>query len=90
MSNVRVGGKSYIHKRVRGGNTACGLSKGEHNIFPASGDVTCPGCQVLPLIHSGEPRKALKLAEALPIRKGDPDRISVMAEAMFAIIQAEA
>ncbi len=88
--NVRLGGKSHVHKRIRGGNTACGLSKGKHAIFVASGGITCPACHVRPLIQGGEPRKALRVAIKLPATKGVPDHISVTAEAMFAIMAKEA
>jgi len=86
--NVRAGGQSHVHKRIRGGNTACGLSKGKHTIFPASGDVSCPACHVRPHLH--EPRKALRVAESLPVSKGNPDRVSVLAEAMFAVMSVKA
>jgi hypothetical protein len=88
--NVRVGGYSHVHKRVRGGNTACGLSKGKHNIFPASGKVTCPCCQTRPLIKGGEPRKALVIARKLPPSKGNIDHITALSEAMYAVMQANA
>jgi hypothetical protein len=88
MSNVRVGGQNHVHKRVRGGNTACGMSKGKHTMFVASGGVSCPACHVRPHLH--EPRKALRVAESLPVSKGSPDHVSVLAEAMFAVISVEA
>lgn len=87
--NVRVAGRKFVHKRVRGGNTACGLSKGKHVMFPASGDVGCPACHVRPLLPDN-PGQALAKAMSLPIMRGRKDRArtAVVAEAIHAHINA--
>jgi hypothetical protein len=89
MAVVRASGERFVHKRIRGGNTACGLSKGVHKMFPASGDVTCPSCHVRPLIDD-KPNMALTKAMSLPVLKGERDkaRTSILAEAMHKVINA--
>jgi len=87
--NVRVGGRKFIHNRVRGGNTACGISKGHGNMFfLASGESTCPACAVRPLMDN--PHKALNMAMSLPVQKGKRDnaRTSILAEAIHNVISA--
>lgn len=87
--NVRVAGQMFVHKRIRGGNTACGLSKGKHAIFPASGDASCPSCSVAPLII-GHPKQALAKALSIPVMRGrrDKARTAILAKAIHANIRA--
>lgn len=89
MSNVRVAGQKFVHKRVRGGNTACGLNKGKHAMFSASGHASCPACHVMPLLNSN-PRQALAVALSIPVMRGQRDKVrtAVLAEAMHARISA--
>jgi len=88
--NVRVAGQKFVHKRVRGGNTACGLSRGKHTMFPASGPVHCPACHVVPSLLKGDHRQALTKAMSLPIMRGQRDkaRTAILAEAIHASISA--